>query len=221
MATIFIDRGRNPYRMVWELQKELFSGLIEEKRRSGKVEKEYLIFVEHDPVYTMGRRAKETNMLMSNEWLEQRGIECIAIERGGDITFHGPGQLVAYPIIDLQAHKIGVKDFVTILEQAVIETIAKYGITGERIEGATGVWIGKGTPHERKICAIGVRCSRSITMHGLALNVSTDLSYFHAINPCGFTDKGVTSISAECKTPMDFEDVKSVLRERLYHLLKL
>ncbi len=221
MASIFLDRGRESYRTVWDLQKDLFNRLVDEKRNSGKVENEYLIFVEHDPVYTMGRRAKETNMLMSDEWLQQHGIECIPIERGGDITFHGPGQLVAYPIIDLQAHKIGVRDYVNILEQAVINTIATYGITGERIDGATGVWIGKGTSSERKICAIGVKCSRSVTMHGLALNASTDLNYFRAINPCGFTDKGVTSISEECDKPVDLEEVKSRLRAELYKLLKL
>lgn len=216
----FIDRGTAPYREIWDEQHRLFDAAVDRKRHGLRVDKEYVILVEHNPVYTMGRHADPANMLMTREWLESHGMECIPIERGGDITFHGPGQLVVYPIIDLQRHRLGVREYVTMLEQAVIDTIARWGIKGERVEGATGVWIDAGTPRERKICAIGVRVSRSVTMHGLALNVSTDMKYFRLINPCGFVDKGVTSISLENgSSETDMEAVKSVFKEIFTGLL--
>ncbi|MDE6074658.1 MAG: lipoyl(octanoyl) transferase LipB [Muribaculaceae bacterium] len=215
----FIDRGTMPYRNAWALQTELFDSIVALKRAKRPVENEYVIMVEHTPVYTMGRHANPMNMLMSPDLLAQDGIECISIERGGDITFHGPGQLVVYPIIDMQLHHLGVKAYVNLLEEAVIRTISSFGIKGERIEGATGVWIDKDTPRERKICAIGVRCSHSVTMHGLALNVSTDLAYFNRINPCGFTDKGVTSITAELGRKVDINEVKPIMKSILNDLL--
>ena len=220
MSLTFIDRGTAPYREIWDEQHRLFDAAVALKRSGLPVTEEYAILVEHNPVYTMGRHADPANMLMTREWLESHGVECIPIERGGDITFHGPGQLVVYPIIDLQQHSLGVREYVTLLEQAVIDTIARWGIKGERVEGATGVWIDKGTPRERKICAIGVRVSRSITMHGLALNVNTDMKYFHLINPCGFVDKGVTSISLETGGgEVDMEVVKSEFRKVFAGLL--
>lgn len=215
----FIDRGTMPYRDAWALQTELFDSIVALKRAKRPVEIEYVIMVEHTPVYTMGRHANPMNMLMSPDLLAQDGIECIPIERGGDITFHGPGQLVVYPIIDMQLHHLGVKAYVNLLEEAVIRTISSFGIKGERVEGATGVWIDKDTPRERKICAIGVRCSHSVTMHGLALNVSTDLAYFNRINPCGFTDKGVTSITAELGRDVDINEVKPIMQSILNDLL--
>ena len=215
----FIDRGTMPYRDAWALQTELFDSIVALKRAKRPVENEYVIMVEHTPVYTMGRHANPMNMLMSPYLLAQDGIECIPIERGGDITFHGPGQLVVYPIIDMQLHHLGVKAYVNLLEEAVIRTISSFGIKGERVEGATGVWIDKDTPRERKICAIGVRCSHSVTMHGLALNVSTDLAYFNRINPCGFTDKGVTSITAELGREVDINEVKPIMQSILNDLL--
>ena len=215
----FIDRGTMPYRDAWALQTELFDSIVALKRAKRPVENEYVIMVEHTPVYTMGRHANPMNMLMSPDLLAQDGIECIPIERGGDITFHGPGQLVVYPIIDMQLHHLGVKAYVNLLEEAVIRTISSFGIKGERVEGATGVWIDKDTPRERKICAIGVRCSHSVTMHGLALNVSTDLAYFNRINPCGFTDKGVTSITAELGREVDINEVKPIMQSILNDLL--
>ncbi|MDE6808936.1 MAG: lipoyl(octanoyl) transferase LipB [Muribaculaceae bacterium] len=215
----FIDRGTMPYRDAWALQTELFDSIVALKRAKRPVENEYVIMVEHTPVYTMGRHANPMNMLMSPDLLAQDGIECIPIERGGDITFHGPGQLVVYPIIDMQLHHLGVKAYVNLLEEAVIRTISNFGIKGERVEGATGVWIDKDTPRERKICAIGVRCSHSVTMHGLALNVSTDLAYFNRINPCGFTDKGVTSITAELGREVDINEVKPIMQSILNDLL--
>ena len=204
---------------MWDMQLELFNELIALKRKKKPIEQEYVLMVEHEPVYTMGRHANPANILISQELLKQDGIECINIERGGDITFHGPGQLVVYPIIDLQEHYIGVKKYVWLLEEAVIRTLAKYGIKGERIEDATGVWIGKGTPTERKICAIGVRVSHSITMHGFALNISTDLNYFNRINPCGFVDKGVTSIEAELHERVNINSVKHDIQTILNKLL--
>ena len=161
--------------------------------------KEYILIGEHYPVITLGRRAAEMNVLLPDSVLDKRGIKKYHIGRGGDVTFHGPGQLILYPILDLEKHRLGVKEYVNILEETVIRLLDKYGIKGERIEGATGVWIGKGTEEERKICAMGIKCSRFCTMHGLALNVDMDLSGFKMINPCGFKDKGVTSIYEEIK----------------------
>ncbi len=204
---------------MWDMQLKSFNELIALKREKKPIEQEYVLMVEHEPVYTMGRHANPANMLISQELLKQDGIECINIERGGDITFHGPGQLVVYPIIDLQEHGLGVKQYVWLLEEAVIRTIARYGIKGERIEDATGVWIDKGTPNERKICAIGVRVSHSITMHGFALNISTDLNYFNRINPCGFVDKGVTSIEAELHERVNINSVKHDIQTILNKLL--
>lgn len=203
-----IDLGRRPYREVWDMQKSIFARMVEAKKRGEKPDAETLLLVEHDPVLTLGRHGHPDNLLASRALLESRGIECIQIERGGDITYHGPGQLVAYPLLDLEAHRLGVKDYVSLLEESVIRTIAEYGVKGERVEGASGVWIGKGTPEERKICALGVKCSRFCTMHGLALNVNTDLDGFRLINPCGFTDRGVTSLARELSSPQDMQEVK-------------
>jgi lipoyl(octanoyl) transferase len=210
------DAGTVPYRVMWDHQLELFNALVQQKVEKRPVEAEHLIFVEHPPVYTLGRHGKPSNMLMDRELLAAKGIECIPIERGGDITFHGPGQLVVYPIIDLEAHHLGVKEYVDLLEEAVIRLIAAYDIRGERVEGATGVWIER----NRKICAIGIRCSHFITMHGIGLNVNTDLSYFRAINPCGFTDKGVTSIAAETGFAIPMSAVKAKFEELFTQLLE-
>lgn len=207
--------GRTSYRPMWERQKELCTAL------GDGLGEEHILMVEHDHVYTLGVHGHASNMLASSEMLERRGIECIRIERGGDITYHGPGQAVAYLIIDLRRRHMGVKDFVDALEQSVIDTIALYGIKGERVEGATGVWIGTGTPRERKICAIGVKVRHGITYHGLALNVNTDLSYFSLINPCGFIEKGVTSIALETGTPVDFFKVQKQLADALQHNLDI
>lgn len=189
--------GIQKYDKILEQQKSLFYAMVDEKRRSGTVRDEFVILVEHAPVITFGRRAKESNLLSSEKALKQNGIDLFRIERGGDVTYHGPGQIVMYPLIDLEAHHLGVKEYVNLLEEAVIVTLMEFGIKGERVVGATGVWIGAGSKEERKICAIGIKCHRFLTMHGLALNVNNDLDPFTLINPCGFTDKGVTSIAAE------------------------
>ena len=202
------DLGLSSYRQVWELQEKLL-----EKVKQKKIEKKgtpnYLLFTEHRPVYTLGKSGHESNMLMNTIQLRAQQAEFIKVDRGGDITFHGPGQLVVYPIIDLENFELGVKEYVYRLEEVVIRTVDKYGFEGKRVGGATGVWLGVGTTAERKICAIGVKCSRYISMHGFALNVNTNLNYFNYIHPCGFVDKGVTSIEKERGgKPVDLEEVK-------------
>lgn len=213
------DLGRMPYEEAWRLQHSLFDSMVASKKKGISPSTEYLLLVEHDPVVTLGRHACESNLLMSEEGMKACGVDCFHVERGGDVTYHGPGQLVAYPILDLEVHKLGVKDYVSMIEESVIQTVACYGIKGERVEGASGVWIGKGTPEERKICALGVKCTRFCTMHGLALNVNTDLSQFRMINPCGFVDKGVTSMSAESGMSLDFEEVKKKFSDIFIRLI--
>lgn len=215
-----IDEGIKDYGEMLARQREVFSAMVERKKIGLPIDEEYLFLVEHNPVVTLGKHAKENNVLFSEEMLRERGVEVFHIERGGDVTYHGPGQLVAYPIIDLERHHLGVKDYVNLLEETVIRTIAEFGVKGERVPGASGVWIDVGTPFERKICALGVKCSRFITMHGLALNVNTDLSGFSLINPCGFTDKGVTSIARELGHAVDMKEVKKRIESNFKNLLK-
>ncbi len=201
-------------------QRDLFEALVACKRAGKPISEEYLLLVEHPDVITLGRHARHGNILASSAFLQHEGIPTVEIERGGDVTYHGPGQLVVYPIIDLSRRSMGVKDYVATLEEAVIRTLAHWNINGERVDDATGVWIGKGTTAERKICAIGIRCSRYITMHGLALNVNTDLSKFGLINPCGFVDKGVTSIKKEVGGEVDMAEVKKRFVAELLTLLR-
>lgn len=214
-----IDFKLSPYREIWERQKFLRDSLVEKKRNHDPIEEEYLLIGEHPGVYTLGFHGKADNLLADEKMLRESGCECIRIERGGDITYHGPGQLILYPIIDLEKRGIGVKRYVYILEEAIILLLKEYGIKGERIVGATGVWLGKGLSSERKICAIGVKISRGITMHGLAFNVNTDLTSFSLINPCGFVDKGVTSLEAEKGIKINMEEVKYKLTSILNTLL--
>lgn len=208
-----IDLGLKPYAETWAMQRELQKKVID---GTGD---EQILLVEHPEVITLGRHARETNLLFSRDQLARQHVGVYDIERGGDVTYHGPGQLVVYPIVSLTAHKLGVKAYVELLEETVIRTLALYGIRGERIPGATGVWLGKGTPLERKICAIGVKCSRFVTMHGLGLNVNTDLARFGLINPCGFTDKGVTSIERELGHQVDMAEAKRRVAKILAGLL--
>ena len=214
-----IREGSATYRQMLDRQHRLFDAMVARKRRGEPVDTEYILLVEHPSVITLGRHADRNNLLVDREMLAARGIDVVDIDRGGDITYHGPGQLVVYPIIDMERHHLGVKAYVNILEQAVIDTLATLGIESGRVEGATGVWLGIGTPAERKICAIGVRCSHFVTMHGLALNVNTDLTQFNLINPCGFTDKGVTSIARELGHPTDFDHTANLLAANLLRLL--
>lgn len=208
---IIKDLGISDYESTREMQIEFREKLIESNLASD----EKILLVEHNPVYTLGKHGKAENMLLSEDALNNLGAKCIRIERGGDITFHGPGQLVIYPIINLKNHKLGVKEYIYRLEQAVIDTISNWGIRGERIDGATGVWIKTNKGSYRKICAIGVSISHFCTMHGLALNVNTDLRYFNSINPCGFTSNSVTSMALETNKVVDMKLVKTIMNNNL------
>lgn len=214
-----VHLGTTRYEQTWQRQLAIFEDMKEAKKLGRPIEKEYILTTQHHPVITLGFHADAANLLVAEQYLKQRDIDLFRIERGGDITYHGPGQLVVYPLVDLERHNLGVKQYVTILEQAVINVIGRYGIKAERVEGATGVWIGKGTPAERKICAVGVKCSRYVTMHGLALNVNTDLDGFSLINPCGFKEKGVTSMARELGHELDFSKVEVELSSELVSLL--
>ena len=209
------DWGVVPYADAWKRQTSLFEALVEAKK-AGKPTVGRLITCQHPHVYTIGRSGKEQNMLMSEEQLQRIGATYYHIDRGGDVTYHGPGQLVCYPILNLEDYALGLKSYIHLLEEAVISTCRSYGIQAGRVEGATGVWLDGNGSKARKICAIGVRSSHYCTMHGLALNVNTDLRYFSYINPCGFVDKGVTSLQKELGREVPFEEV----RERLLYELK-
>lgn len=183
------DLGLEKYNEVWSYQKKWLNDSILSKQEGQKVAEE-LIFVEHPHVYTFGKHADTSNLLVNQTFLNQIKAETFQIERGGDITYHGPGQLVVYPLLDLEQHKMGIKKYIFKLEQVIIDTISEYGIIADRIEGRTGIWLDKDEPAERKIAAIGIKSSRYLTIHGLAFNINTDLSYFNHIIPCGIQDKG-------------------------------
>ena len=198
------------YGECWDLQRSLFDALCRKKLEKSFAEDEprgTILVVEHPAVYTLGKSGDEHNMLCTEEYLRSLGAEFYHIDRGGDITFHGPGQLVCYPILDLDAIGLGVRRYIEALEQSVIDLAAEYGIEAHRSEGASGVWVTQGT-HLVKLCAVGVRASHGVTMHGLAMNVATDLNWFHLINPCGFTDRGVCSLSTLTGREVTMEEVK-------------
>jgi len=211
----YVDWGLIPYAEAYEKQKTLFETAIERKTAREPV-RNTVIFCEHPHVITLGKHGLDANLLFSEAVLKEKKVELFRVDRGGDITYHGPGQLVGYPVLDLESLHIGLKDYIYRLEEAVIRLLAEYAIQGEHFTGATGVWIDSNRPERaRKICAIGVKSSRYITMHGFALNVSTDLNYFNLINPCGFKDKGVTSMEKELNRKICLEEVKG----RLFQLL--
>lgn len=216
MPTIkFIDLGIKDYKETWDLQEEFFERVLREKDNPNSNVDGYLLFVEHPHVYTLGKSGEVNNLLISESFLKQIGASFYRINRGGDITYHGPGQIVGYPIINLEKFHLRVKDYIEKLEESIIRAVKEYDIDSERLDGATGVWIEAGTPKARKICAIGVRASRYITMHGFALNINTDLNYFSYINPCGFQDKGVTSLEKELRGKQDFEKAKQLVKEKI------
>ena len=205
------DLGRIVYEKALDIQTEKFNALLAAKAKGEKGRNE-LLFCEHEPVLTIGKSGKDSNLLIPEARLKALGISYYHINRGGDITYHGPGQITGYPIFDLETWHIGLKQYIYRLEETIIRFLALYGLKGERLEGATGVWldplvVGKA----RKICAIGAKSSRFVTMHGFALNINTDLNYFTLINPCGFTDKGVTSLARELGENQDFEKAKRQL----------
>lgn len=215
---IVTDWNLIPYAEAWQRQTEYFDTLVLAKQKGGTYENR-IIFCEHPHVYTLGRSGKENNMLLSEAQLEKIGATLYHIDRGGDITYHGPGQLVCYPILNLEDFDLGLKEYVHLLEEAVIRVCASYGITAGRLEKATGVWLDGETARARKICAIGVRSSHYVTMHGLALNVNTDLRYFSYIHPCGFIDKGVTSLRQELGREVPMHEIKQRLEVELKELL--
>jgi lipoyl(octanoyl) transferase len=208
------DIGRSEYREAWDYQDELFKSIVDIKlaNRNREVEEPrpgYFLFTEHNHVYTLGKSGDLTNLLLSEEQLREKGISFFKSNRGGDITYHGPGQIVGYPIIDLESFKPDIRWYMRSLEEVIIRTLADYGLKGERSEGETGVWLDTGTPFARKICALGVRTSRWVTMHGFALNVNTDLGYFDHIIPCGIRGKAVSSMHSELNRKLDPEEVKA------------
>ncbi len=218
---IFHDIGLIDYQQAWDFQKEVYSKVLNNKiNATGASGENYFLFCEHPHVYTLGKSGSENNLLINHLQLHAKNATFVKTDRGGDITYHGPGQIVGYPILDLERLGIGVKEYVHKIEETIIKTLKEFSITAERLEGATGVWLDTQTMKARKICAIGVKISRSITMHGFAFNVNTDLSYFNYINPCGFTDKSVTSLEKEIGGKQDMEKVKTVLKEKFSEVFK-
>ncbi len=243
MKIVCRDLGRMDYADCWKLQQRLFDELLARKRAGhqfraaddtrpteaeGVCANEMtdadrtvgtVLLVEHPPVYTLGKSGHAENLLVDPARLSELGATFFHIDRGGDITFHGPGQLVCYPILDLEPLGIGLRDYIGALEECVIRTVARYGIRAGRIAGASGVWLDVQSAHPRKICAIGVRSSRFVTMHGFALNVTTDLAWFSRIHPCGFTDRGVASIASETGLRPPMAEVKRMVVEQLGEVL--
>ena len=216
------DLGLIAYKEAWDEQEKRFNALVGYKLKpyGSQAPPQYLLFCEHPHVYTLGKSGDEHNLLINGDFLNKIDATYYRTNRGGDITYHGPGQIVGYPILDLATLGIGLKDYINLLEEAIIELLDSYSIKATRMEGATGVWLDAGHPVKaRKICAIGVRSSRYVTMHGFALNVNTNLDYFSYINPCGLDTKGVTSMEKELGGPQPFETVKTGLREILLHRL--
>ncbi|HEY5511886.1 MAG TPA: lipoyl(octanoyl) transferase LipB [Prolixibacteraceae bacterium] len=219
MKTIqYIDLGCCEYGETWQKQELLMQEIISMKINNqnlpvGDRSKTpgYLIFVEHPPVYTLGKSGEMHNLLINSAQLAEKKVGFYKTNRGGDITFHGPGQLVVYPILDLENFGIGLRQYIYSIEATIIHALSQFGLTVSRDEKATGVWFDAGLPAARKICAIGVKSSRHVTMHGFALNVNTDLDYFRYIHPCGLVDKGVTSMEKELGESQDLEQVKKVV----------
>ena len=212
--------GRTEYSEAWEIQKRLFEKLLRQKREDAP-EEQYVLFVEHPHVYTLGKSGHESNLLVNEQFLKQIGATYFHTDRGGDVTYHGLGQLVGYPILDLEHIGVSLRDYIWSIEESIIRTVAEYGITADRLEGATGVWLDPHSPRARKICANAVKASHFVTMHGFALNVTTDLSYFSHINPCGFTDKGVTSIEKETGLRPTLEEVEERFATHFSKILKI
>jgi len=211
----FRDLGQMNYQSAWDLQESLLKENVRRKSapEAGQSTNHYLLFVEHPPVYTLGKSGNKENVLLSDEELQANQIEFFHTNRGGDITFHGPDQIVGYPILDLEKFYTDIGKYLRNIEEVLILTMAEYGIKGERSSGETGVWIDPDLPgRERKICAIGVRCSRWVTMHGFAFNVNTDLSYFNHIIPCGIVNKQVTSLQQELGRKLDMQEVKDKVK---------
>lgn len=226
---IFKNLGTRVYKEIWDYQEELLKQNVDIKAYNREIEDisqhkpttNYLLFVEHLPVYTLGKNGNEENVLISAEELHKQKIDYFHINRGGDITFHGPEQLVGYPILDLDNFKTDLGWYLRSIEETIIATMAEYGLNGDRSKGETGVWLDVGIKgRERKICAIGIKCSRWVTMHGFAFNVNTDLNYFNNIVPCGIVNKQVTSLEKELGRKVDMNEVKKKVKknfERIFN----
>ena len=219
----FRDLGLIDYKQCWDFQEELFSEILAVKSSNRKENKtvntkNHLIFCEHPHVYTLGKSGDEKNLLVNEDYLKSRGATFHKINRGGDITYHGPGQIIGYPILDLDNFFTDIHKYLRFLEEAVILTLKEYQLEPERSPGETGVWFDVGTPKARKICALGVKSSRWVTMHGFAFNVNSDLSYFGNIIPCGINDKSVTSLQKELGREINMNEVRNKLKN---HLIKL
>ncbi|MFM7854394.1 MAG: lipoyl(octanoyl) transferase LipB [Flammeovirgaceae bacterium] len=226
-STQLIDLGLIDYQRAWDYQTELFNQILEIKKENrGKPKEEqrltpnYLLFCEHPHVFTLGKSGEEKNLLLTKEELAYVNANYYHINRGGDITYHGPGQMVVYPIFDLENFFTDIHQYMRLLEESVIQTLADFGIESGRIKGLTGVWLGEGV-NARKICAMGVKTSRWVTLHGLALNINIDLKYFTYIVPCGIGDKAVTSMEKEKMERVDFANVKKNLAQKITNLFKL
>lgn len=227
MQTVnFIDLGLIDYKKAWDYQEEIFNKIVQTKVENRtalpdqqKPTSNYLLFCEHPHVYTLGKSGHESNLLVNDQQLKEKNATYYKINRGGDITYHGPGQIVGYPILDLDNFFTDIHKYLRFLEEMVIRTLAEYGIESGRSEGETGVWLDAEDPLKaRKICAMGVRASRWVTMHGFALNVNADLSYFGNIIPCGIVDKAVTSMDKELGVKIDQEEVKEKLKKHFAEL---
>lgn len=211
-TVIIKNLGKIDYKKCWDYQEFLFSETLKQKSNNRKNNtniktKNYLVFCEHPHVYTLGKSGDQNNLLINDAVLKKNGAKFYKINRGGDITYHGPGQIVGYPILDLDNFFTDISKYLRLLEEVIILTLKDYNLVGQRSEGETGVWLDVGKHNARKICAIGVKSSRWVTMHGFAFNVNTDLSYFNNIIPCGIINKGVTSLKKELNTVVDVEDV--------------
>ena len=222
----FKDLGLIDYKQCWDFQEQLFAEILAVKSSNRKENKEvdtknYLIFCEHPHVYTLGKSGDEKNLLVNEDYLKSRGATFHKINRGGDITYHGPGQIVGYPILDLDNFFTDIHKYLRFLEEAVILTLKEYGLETERSPGETGVWFDVGTTKARKICALGVKSSRWVTMHGFAFNVNSDLSYFGNIIPCGITDKSVTSLQKELGKELNMDEVRNKLKTHLVELFEM
>ena len=217
----YLDLGISDYKLTWNRQEELMKQVIDQKNKNNALAEDlraatpnYLIFVEHPHVYTLGKSGDEHNLLLNVIQLQAKEASFYKTDRGGDITYHGPGQLVGYPILDLENFGIGLRQYIYNIEETIIRTLSVYNIEAARDSQATGVWLDVGKPAARKICAIGVKSSRFVTMHGFALNINTNLEYFNYINPCGFSDRGVTSLEKELGTKQDFERAKVIVLDK-------
>lgn len=223
MLVTFKDIGLIPYQEAWDYQETLFNSIISQKLENEKrlqneriLTDNFMLLCEHPHVFTLGKSGSVDNLLVNFIQLQAKQAEFVRTNRGGDITYHGPGQIVGYPILNLDYFVKGIREYIEKLEESIILAIKEYGLNGERLPGATGVWLNTSIPGKtRKICAIGVRTSRWVSMHGFAFNVNTDLAYFNLINPCGFTDKTVTSLEKELGCRQSLEEVKKVLKQKI------